>query len=206
MDARFRSILSEFLAKPISEPIFSVVSSIRMTSPWIRRFSPNWIANGVRIPLTVLRLTSMLRLQDLILSSCLRAVASSMPFPWIGEAKIIGFVFLFPLLWTWLNARASAAQLVLSSSLNGRLRSCGLCQSLFLPSLPVLLWTLFLYQWGLILLLTGQVRRSVNHVFCCGYRAVSLWSNFFLRGHDIPAFRPRSFIVASVLVISMQFV
>ena len=100
--------------------------------------SPSWIANGVRNQLTVLRLTAMLRFQDLIVRSCLRAVAPSMPFPWIGEAKITGFVLLFPWLWTWLNAHESAAQLELLSSLNGRLRSYGLCWSLFFPSLPVL--------------------------------------------------------------------
>lgn len=62
--------------------------------------SPSWIANGVRKQLTVLRLTAMLRFQELIVRSCLRAVAPSMPFPWIGEAKITGFVLLFPWLWT----------------------------------------------------------------------------------------------------------
>ena len=56
--------------------------------------SPSWIANGVRNQLTVLRLTAMLRFQELIVRSCLRAVAPSMPFPWIGEALITGFVLL----------------------------------------------------------------------------------------------------------------
>ena len=44
-------------------------------------------------------LTTMLRFQDLILISCLRAVAPSMPFPWIAEAEIIGFALLFSWMW-----------------------------------------------------------------------------------------------------------
>lgn len=159
----------------------------RTTGPWFRRFSPSWIANGVRIPLTVLRLTTMLRFQDLILCSCLRAVAPSMPFPWIGEAKIIGFVLLFPWSWTWLTACESAAQLVLSSSMNSRLGSYGLCRHLFLPNLPVLLWTLFIYQWGLIWLFASQIRRCFtekSHLFSLVVRNLLCWLCALISGQE----------------------
>lgn len=101
----FRSMLSGFLVKPISKLMLSVIFLIRMTSLWIRRFSPSWIANGVRIPSTTLPPTTMLRFQDWILSSRLWAVAPSMHFHGIGEVRIFGFALLFPWLWMWLDAR-----------------------------------------------------------------------------------------------------
>ena len=152
-------MLSGSLVRPIAEPIFWVVSLTKTTGLQIQRFSPSWTVFGVHIPLADSHPTTMLKYLDLILSSCLRAVAPLMPFPRIGGGRIIGFVHLYPWLWMWSNMLVRAARPVHSSLQNGLPPTFGICWSLVLPDLPLLSKTLFLCLRDLIWLSLVHVRR-----------------------------------------------
>ena len=132
-------MLSGFLAKPISEPIFLVDWSLnsevfaQLDCKWgphsIDRFASHYNA---QVP----------RFNSKFMSPGCSAVDT---FSLDCEERIIGFALLSPWLWMWLNTRVSASlRLVLLSFLNGHLRSSGLYWSLCLLDLPPLLRRCFL--------------------------------------------------------------